>query len=85
MPVISRFLGISIEMYYSDHAPPHFHARYGEFMVSVEIESGVVKGALPLRVLRLVQEWRALRLDQLRSAWQDAEADQTPRPITGLV
>lgn len=26
MPEISRFLGISITMYFKDHVPPHFHA-----------------------------------------------------------
>lgn len=30
MPEISRFLGIVVYMYYKDHAPPHFHAEYGE-------------------------------------------------------
>jgi hypothetical protein len=30
MPEISRLLGIVIYMYYKDHAPPHFHAEYGE-------------------------------------------------------
>ncbi len=29
MPEVSRFFGIVIMMYYNDHAPPHFHARYG--------------------------------------------------------
>jgi len=29
MPEISRFLGIVIAMYYKEHAPPHFHAKYG--------------------------------------------------------
>jgi len=28
MPRISVFLGIVITMYFDDHAPPHFHARY---------------------------------------------------------
>jgi hypothetical protein len=31
MPTISSFYGIMIRMFYNDHAPPHFHARYGEF------------------------------------------------------
>lgn len=35
MPIISRFLGILISMYWNDHAPPHFHARYGEYPESV--------------------------------------------------
>ena len=44
MPEISRFLGIVIAMFYSDHAPPHFHARYGEHDVTVRIDDGVVEG-----------------------------------------
>ena len=38
MPEISRFLGIVIAMFYSDHAPPHFHARYGDYEVTVRID-----------------------------------------------
>jgi hypothetical protein len=30
VPRISIFYGIVIAMYYRDHAPPHFHAVYGE-------------------------------------------------------
>jgi len=49
MPEISRFLGIVIYMYYRDHTPAHFHAGYGEYEVTVEIESGVVTGKFPPR------------------------------------
>jgi hypothetical protein len=28
VPRISSFYGIVIEMYFGDHPPPHFHARY---------------------------------------------------------
>ena len=38
MPAISRFFGIVISMYYNDHAPPHFHAKYGEHSASLTIE-----------------------------------------------
>lgn len=31
MPTISTFYGILIRMFFNDHPPPHFHARYGEF------------------------------------------------------
>jgi hypothetical protein len=31
-------------MYYRDHAPPHFHAVYGDYEIEVEIDSGVVQG-----------------------------------------
>ncbi len=84
MPVISRFLGISIKMYYDDHVPPHFHARYGSFEMAVEIESGVVRGTFPSRALRHVLEWRELRLDELRIAWRNVRDDVHPQPIAGL-
>lgn len=31
MPTISAFYGILARMYYNDHPPPHFHARYSDF------------------------------------------------------
>lgn len=59
MPTISTFYGILIRMFFSDHAPPHFHARYGEFEATVDIATlGVIEGQLPRRALNLVQEWR---------------------------
>ena len=57
MPEISRFLGIVIAMYYNDHAPPHFHARYGDYEAVIAVATGeVIDGSLPPRVLGLVQE-----------------------------
>jgi hypothetical protein len=53
MPEISRFLGIVISMFYNEHNPPHFHARYGDFKVSVEIKTGIVKGRFSKRALDL--------------------------------
>ena len=44
MPVVSRFLGIVIAMYWNDHAPAHFHAKYGEYEMVVHIATGVVEG-----------------------------------------
>jgi len=29
-------------MYIREHAPAHFHAEYGEYEITVEIETGVV-------------------------------------------
>lgn len=46
MPELRRFLGIIIAMYYRDHPPPHFHAIYGEFEITVEIVSGIVNGTI---------------------------------------
>ena len=39
MPTISRFYGIVVFMNYADHEPPHFHVRYQDQEVIIEIES----------------------------------------------
>jgi hypothetical protein len=77
MPEISRFLGIIIAMFYRDHAPPHFHAIYGEYEITVEIESGIINGRFPKRALTLVFEWLELHRDELLENWRLAE-DRRP-------
>ncbi len=59
MPVLSRFYGIIIRMYFqqSEHTPPHIHALYGEDMAAVNIHTGeVLEGYLPPKALSMVQE-----------------------------
>ena len=85
MPEISRFLGILITMYYSEHPPPHFHVRYGEHKAVIAIESAaLLQGALPPRVHGLVIEWAALHQEQLLANWQLAKAQAPLRPIEPL-
>lgn len=85
MPEISRFFGIVIRMFYNDHAPPHFHAEYGEREALIEIESlAVYAGSLPRRALALVREWAALHQDQLRQDWTLARNGRPPEPIAPL-
>ena len=61
MPEICRFLGIVIYMLYDDHRPPHFHAEYGEYKVTVEINSGVAD-CLRSVVLEQVTNGLAVRM-----------------------
>ena len=83
MPEISRFFGIVIAMYYNDHAPPHFHARYGEFMTKIEIATGdLLEGALPRRAMSLVQEWRTMHRTELQIVWQQV-VDRQPHAKIG--
>lgn len=84
MPEISRFLGIVIRIYYRDHSPPHFHAIYGDFEVTVEIESGVVEGRFPRRALASVMEWYSLHAEELAADWQRAKRDEPLIPIAPL-
>lgn len=41
MPIISKFYGIIIKMYFqqSEHNPPHFHAVYGEYIGAFDIKT----------------------------------------------
>ena len=84
MPEISRFLGIVIAMFFREHGPPHFHAAYGEFEITVEIETGVVSGRFPRRALAHVLEWAELRRGELLENWKLARAGQPLRPIAPL-
>lgn len=84
MPELSRFLGIVIVMYYRDHAPPHFHAKYGDHEVTVEIESGAIEGRFPRRALRHVLEWRELHRESLMENWRRAAVRQPLLPIAPL-
>ncbi len=85
MPEISRFFGIVIRMFYSDHEPPHFHASYAEDEALIEIDTlAIYRGDLPRRALALVLEWAALHRDELRRDWQLARAGQPPQAIAPL-
>jgi hypothetical protein len=85
VPSISRFYGIVIAMYSSDHPPPHFHARYGEYEAKIDIPTGEpLAGQLPTRALRLIREWTALHQAELRADWELAQARQPLATIDPL-
>ena len=84
MPVLSRFYGLVVFMNYREHNPPHFHARYQGFEVSVEITSGVVKGHMPSRALKLLFEWMALHQEELLENWALAEQSKSLKEIEPL-
>ncbi|HLG12576.1 MAG TPA: DUF4160 domain-containing protein [Dehalococcoidia bacterium] len=70
MPRISRFYGISIYMFYNEHEPPHFHAKYSGFSAQVNIGSGqVTRGDIPRRARGLVAEWAVLHRPELLENW----------------
>ncbi|MCY3845337.1 MAG: DUF4160 domain-containing protein [Acidobacteria bacterium] len=84
MPEISRFLGIVIGMFYSEHGAPHFHAVYGRYEISVDIESRAVQGEFPRRALRLVLEWASLHESELRVNWDLARRGEPLNRIAPL-
>ncbi len=84
MPVVSRFFGISIMLYYRDHEPPHFHARYGDQEVTIGIADGRVAGHFSRQALVMVHEWWDLHRDELMATWELARARLPLEPIEPL-
>ena len=85
MPEICRFFGIIIAMFYDDHNPPHFHARYGKDKITIEIKTlKVLDGNLPPRALGLVVEWASLHQNELLQVWELAKNREPLRKIEPL-
>ena len=85
MPEISRFLGISILMYYNDHEPAHVHARYGEHETRIALDTGrILSGELPRRARQLVIEWVNLRRMELLNDWELARARRPLKRVEPL-
>jgi hypothetical protein len=85
MPEISRFYGIVVQMYFGDHPPAHFHARYSGHNVKIDIDTlGVIEGQFPPRALGLVTEWAALHQAELRDAFDRVVVMKSPGKIDPL-
>lgn len=85
MPEICRFYGIIIAMFFDDHNPPHFHARYGKDNVAIEISSlRVLEGQFPPRALGLVIEWATQHQRELLKDWKLAKDNQPIKKIAPL-
>ena len=85
MPLISTFYGILIQMFWRDHAPPHFRALYAEFEAQIDIRTlEVIEGDLPKRALALVLEWASDHRSELLEDWELCARMQTPKKIAPL-
>mgnify|MGYP003290368230 CR=1 FL=1 len=86
MPTISAFYGLVIRMYFSDHAPPHFHVAYGEYRAIIAIETlTLIRGKLPRRAWNLVLDWAELHQAELMEDWSLCQANRSPKPIAPLL
>ena len=73
MPEISRFFGIRVEMFYDDHLPPHFHARYEGERAAFTLDGGLLEGQMTGQACRLIREWAAAHPAELGENWRLAE------------
>ena len=85
LPTISAFYGILIQMFWQEHAPPHFHALYAEFEALIDIRTlEVIRDSFPRRALSLVMEWAAQHRNELMDDWRLCETRQSPYKIPPL-
>jgi len=85
MPIISRFFGIIIRMFYDEHNPPHLHAEYQGKKAVLDFNGNILKGNLDSRTAtKLVREWIDLRFEDLEEDWQLATNGQEMNKIDPL-
>ena len=71
-------------MFYRDHQPPHFHAVYGDYQITVDIDNGTVEGRFPRRALQHVLEWYTLHKQELIDDWELSRRRSPLRKIAPL-
>ena len=84
MPTIAYFYGIAIQMFFNDHNPPHFHARYGSAKAIIRISDGeIISGELPPTAQRLLKEWSLARRSELEENWRRARVQEPLEKVAG--
>lgn len=81
MPVISRFYGIVIKMYFlqSEHNPPHIHAIYNDDTAAIDYMTGeIIEGYLPPKAFSLVKEWLEKNREDVKKIWETQEFKELP-------
>ena len=84
MPEISRFYGLVIYMYHNDHGVAHFHVKSAEYEVAIEVESELVHGELPGRILSNALVWARLHRAELLENWRRARGNMPLHRIDPL-
>jgi len=84
VPVIAQFYGIVIQMFWDDHNPPNFHARYGNAKALFRIWDGsVLAGELPVTAVRMVQAWALEHRAELEHNWRMGQIREPMDKIAG--
>ena len=76
MPIISKFYGMVVKMYYlaSEHNPPHIHVIYGEYIGVINLLTlEMMQGDLPNKALSIIKDWTLIHRDELIEMWTTQE------------
>lgn len=85
MPEISRFYGIIVAMFAKDHNPPHIHAKYGNYQVTITIEKGIVTGEIPILILKKITIWINTHRLALLENWALLQNGEEAKKIEPLI
>lgn len=79
MPIIARFYGILIKMYFKEHGVPHFHAIYGECNGVFNVQTlEMIEGDMPARAVKMVKVWAKKYNRDLMDMWKTQKYRQLP-------
>ena len=85
MPVISKFYGIVIRIFFKQMFEAHFHAICGDNEIMVGIAPvRIINGEAPERVRGMVLEWAAQHQRELLQAWNQCRLARAPLQIAPL-
>ena len=76
MPSISMFFGIVVYMFYDDHNPPHFHARYQGHKAAFLFDGTLLAGEIPLKQQKILAAWAVIHAEELEANWELAAASE---------
>ncbi|MEM6396663.1 MAG: DUF4160 domain-containing protein [Bacteroidota bacterium] len=72
MPTFFTIEGVKIQLFYKDHAPPHFHTKFAEHKSIIRIDSlEIIEGSLPKNKKKLILEWAKENKGTLEEIWND--------------
>ena len=84
MPIISMFYGIIISMYYSEHMPPHFHAKYQDYEAEYDFDGNIITGTMHKGKHKIIAAWAEIHREDLEADWEMCRAKLTPMRIDGV-
>lgn len=85
MPIISKFFGIVIRMFYDEHNPSHIHAEHHGKKAVFDFQGNITRGNLVSRTAtRLIREWIDLHLVELEDDWKLAKEGREIKKIEPL-
>ena len=68
---VGEFRGIKFYVYGNDHYPPHVHAIYGEYSVSIFLSDYKVEGNIPIKNKKIACKWVKEHIDMLNTKWRN--------------